>query len=172
MNFGSEPSRPAQRSSSAMKPEFGPTRFRAERRDCADKNQRWRRVVNASATTPFRGSVRVEKFWPEIFTKRLAAARFLKPLTDSMSRRRGRVFRILDHRPAHVPKTVAEVFPSLKGKLKLHFLPGHAPVSAPTSLSGTTRRVVRWAAKHLFAGTSRCGIGFKPTWPRGKPTPK
>jgi len=88
-------------------------------------------------------------FWYNIYTGRMNAERFITFLRDFMRRRRP-VFLVVDCHPAHRAKIVATYIQSLKGKMELHFLPGHAPDPNPDEfvwnhmrLNGTSKTPLR-----------------------------
>jgi transposase len=66
-------------------------------------------------------------FWYNTYTGKFNAALFVEFLQDFMRGRREQVFLIVDGHPSHKAKKVAEYIKSLKGKLKLYFLPPYAP---------------------------------------------
>lgn len=85
-----------------------------------------RQSVNAISAVNPRGD-----FWYEVYTERLNGESFLRLLKNFLSRRRDRVFLVLDRHPAHIARAVAAYVQSLQGRLELHFLPGYAPELNP-----------------------------------------
>jgi transposase len=81
-----------------------------------------RQSINAISAVNAKG-----EFWYNVYSGKLNAERFVEFLRDFMSRRRERVFLVVDGHPSHKAKKVQAYVASLAGRLELHFLPPYAP---------------------------------------------
>lgn len=104
-----------------------------------------RQSVSAASAVNARGA-----FWFVTYKGALNAALFVEFLKQLMKHRKRPLELILDSLPAHKGPLVRAYVESLKGKLRLHYLPGYAPELNPDELvwnhvkrTGTAKRPLR-----------------------------
>jgi len=81
-----------------------------------------RQSINVISAVNARG-----EFWAATYTGKLDAEAFVAFLENFMSRRRGKVFLVVDGHPAHKANRVKALVKRMSGRLELHFLPPYAP---------------------------------------------
>jgi transposase len=81
-----------------------------------------RQSINVISAVNARGA-----FWAVTYPGKLDAETFVVFLEDFMSRRKEKVFLVVDGHPAHKANRVKSLIQEMKGRLELHFLPPYAP---------------------------------------------